>query len=123
MENNTTTLYLENVNKSFAKIEHDTVTHALHNISLKLNEGEFVSLVGPSGCGKSTILKLVAGLIYPTSGRVLVDGKEVKGPSPDRGMVFQNPTLFPWLTVEDNIAFSLKVREFWKKTMKGLIGC
>lgn len=115
MENNTTTLYLENVNKSFAKIEHDTVTHALHNISLKLNEGEFVSLVGPSGCGKSTILKLVAGLIYPTSGRVLVDGKEVTGPSPDRGMVFQNPTLFPWLTVEDNIAFSLKVRGVLEK--------
>ena len=109
-ENNKVTLTLENVSKSFAKVESDEVTHALDNVSVTMESGEFISLVGPSGCGKSTILRLVAGLIVPTLGKVAVNGKEIDGPSPNRGMVFQKPTLFPWLTVEDNIAFSLKVR-------------
>ena len=105
------TLKLENVSKVFAKVESDEVTHALHDVSVTMESGEFVSLVGPSGCGKSTILRLVAGLINPTLGTVTVDGKEVDGPSPDRGVVFQKPTLFPWLTVEKNIAFSLDVQK------------
>ena len=104
------TLTLDQVSKSFAKVETDEVTHALNNVSLTMESGEFVSLVGPSGCGKSTILRLVAGLIHPTTGKVTVDGVEVEGPAPDRGMVFQKPTLFPWLTVEKNIAFSLKMQ-------------
>ena len=104
------TLTLDQVSKSFAKVETDEVTHALNNVSLTMESGEFVSLVGPSGCGKSTILRLVAGLIGPTTGKITVDGKEITGPSPDRGMVFQKPTLFPWLTVEKNIAFSLKLQ-------------
>ena len=104
------TLTLDQVSKSFAKVETDEVTHALNNVSLTMESGEFVSLVGPSGCGKSTILRLVAGLIGPTTGKITVDGKEITGPSPDRGMVFQKPTLFPWLTVEKNIAFSLKMQ-------------
>ena len=66
--------------------------------------------MGPSGCGKSTVLRLVAGLIQPTLGKVTVNGEEVTGPSPERGMVFQKPTLFPWLTVEKNIAFPLKMQ-------------
>lgn len=103
-------LTLENVSKVFAKVESDEVTHALQDVSVTMKSGEFVSLVGPSGCGKSTILRLVAGLILPTLGRVMVDGAEVETPSPERGVVFQNPTLFPWLTVEKNIAFSLDVR-------------
>ena len=103
-------LTLENVSKVFAKVESDEVTHALQDVSATMKSGEFVSLVGPSGCGKSTILRLVAGLILPTLGRVTVDGAEVETPSPERGVVFQNPTLFPWLTVEKNIAFSLDVR-------------
>ena len=86
------------------------MTHALQDVSTEMQSGEFVSLVGPSGCGKSTILRLVAGLITPTLGRVTVDGKEVDGPSPQRGLVFQNPTLFPWLTVEKNISFSLDMQ-------------
>ena len=109
-ENNKVTLTLENVSKSFAKVETDEVTHALDNVSVTMESGEFISLVGPSGCGKSTILRLVAGLIVPTLGKVAVNGKEIEGPSPNRGMVFQKPTLFPWLTVEDNIAFSLDVQ-------------
>ena len=104
-------LSLKNVSKSFAKVENDVVTHALHNINFSLKKGEFVSLVGPSGCGKSTILRLVAGLIFPTQGEVLAEEKKIEKPAPERGMVFQNPTLFPWLTVENNIAFSLNVRK------------
>lgn len=103
-------LHLEKVSKSFAKVENDEVTHALNEIDLTLKGGEFISLVGPSGCGKSTILRLAAGLIRPTTGRLTVDGKEIQEPSPQRGMVFQRPTLFPWLTVEKNIAFSLKMQ-------------
>ena len=75
-----------------------------------MESGEFISLVGPSGCGKSTILRLIAGLIQPTTGTLTVDGKVIEGPAPDRGMVFQKATLFPWLTVWDNIAFSLKMQ-------------
>lgn len=110
MEEKKVTLKLDNVSKSFAKIENDEVTHALNEVDLTLHSGEFVSLVGPSGCGKSTILRLIAGLIVPTTGNVSVDGKPVTKPSPERGMVFQKPTLFPWLTVEKNIAFSLRMQ-------------
>lgn len=110
MEEKKVTLKLDNVSKSFAKIENDEVTHALNEVNLTLHSGEFVSLVGSSGCGKSTILRLIAGLIVPTTGTVSVDGKPVTKPSPERGMVFQKPTLFPWLTVEKNIAFSLRMQ-------------
>lgn len=104
------TLKLDNVSKVFAKVESDEVTHALYNVNATMESGEFISLVGPSGCGKSTILRLVAGLIMPTLGKVTVDRKEIEGPEPNRGMVFQKPTLFPWLTVERNIAFSLEMQ-------------
>ncbi len=110
MEENKVVLELDKVSKSFAKVEHDNVTHALSTVSATMRSGEFVSLVGPSGCGKSTILRLIAGLIQPTAGRVTVNGQPVEGPSPERGMVFQKPTLFPWLTVEQNIAFSLRLQ-------------
>jgi len=107
-------LQLKEVSKSFAKIENDQVTHALSSVTATMESGEFISLVGPSGCGKSTILRLVAGLISPTTGTILMDDKEISGPSPERGMVFQKPTLFPWLTVKDNIAFSLKMQDKYK---------
>lgn len=102
-------LKLDNVSKSFAKVEKDEITHALSSISLEMKSGEFISLVGTSGCGKSTILRLIAGLITPTVGTLSVN-EEITGPAPDRGMVFQRPTLFPWLTVEKNIGFSLKMQ-------------
>ncbi len=105
------TLKLENVSKSFAKVESDEVTHALNDVSITMESGEFISLVGPSGCGKSTILRLVAGLITPTLGKVSVNDEEVTKPHPSRGMVFQKPTLFPWLTVEKNIGFSLEMQD------------
>ena len=103
-------LKLDNVSKSFAKVEKDEITHALSSISLEMKSREFISLVGTSGCGKSTILRLIAGLITPTVGTLSVNDKEITGPAPDRGMVFQRPTLFPWLTVEKNIGFSLKMQ-------------
>ena len=107
-------LKLEGVSKSFAKVEKDEITHALGNIDLEMHSGEFISLVGTSGCGKSTILRLIAGLITPTVGRLTVNDKEITGPDPERGMVFQRPTLFPWLTVEKNIGFSLKMKNHLK---------
>jgi NitT/TauT family transport system ATP-binding protein len=79
--------------------------HALGPIDLQLPQNEFFAVVGPSGCGKSTLLRVVAGLEKPTTGRVLLDGQPVTRPGPDRGMVFQSYTLFPWLTVEQNILF------------------
>ena len=82
----------------------------LDNINLHLEANEFVCLVGPSGCGKSTLLNIIAGLTPPSTGEVKVDGTVVPGPGPDRGMVFQSYTLFPWLTVADNIGFGLQLR-------------
>ena len=122
-ENRHVTLKLEGVSKSFAKVEADEVTHALDNVSVTMESGEFISLVGPSGCGKSTILRLVTALIPPTAGKVTVNGEEVTEPSPNRGMVFQKPTLFPWLTVEKNIGFSLQVQGKLKKISTKLTEC
>ncbi len=110
MEKKKVVLKLDNVSKSFAKVETDEVTHALTSVTTTMESGEFISLVGPSGCGKSTMLRLVAGLITPTTGKLTVNDKEIEGPAPDRGMMFQKATLFPWLTVRDNIAFSLKMQ-------------
>lgn len=83
---------------------------ALDQTSFQVKEGEFVTILGPSGCGKSTILRIIAGLEEPSSGKVYLDGHEVKDPGPDRGMVFQSYTLYPWLSVEDNISFGLKLK-------------
>ena len=107
-------LVLENVSKSFSRKEKE-VTFALSPVNLTVEEGEFISIVGPSGCGKSTLLRLVAGLLTPTSGKLSLDGEEIMGTDAKRGMAFQKPTLFPWLTVEKNIAFGPKVRKENKK--------
>jgi NitT/TauT family transport system ATP-binding protein len=82
---------------------------ALHDISLRVHRRELVCVIGPSGCGKSTLIRIVAGLDEPTAGRMLVDGKETRGPCPERGMVFQGYTLFPWLTVKRNVMFGLEM--------------
>lgn len=103
-------LKIDGVSKSFARVETNDITNALENINLELRQGEFISLVGTSGCGKSTMLRLIAGLITPTYGQLTVDGQKIEGTSPDRGMVFQQPTLFPWQTVEQNLSFSFRMR-------------
>ena len=82
---------------------------AVHELSLDVADGEIVTLVGPSGCGKSTLMNMAAGLQDATSGQVLVDAAEVRGPGPDRGVIFQQYALFPWLTVSQNVAFGLEI--------------
>jgi NitT/TauT family transport system ATP-binding protein len=81
---------------------------ALHDVNIEVHAGEFVCLLGPSGCGKTTLLYALAGLVEPSGGRISVDGVEVKGPGPDRLLVFQEPALFPWLTVRQNLLFPLR---------------
>src|SRR5436309_14989716 len=82
----------------------------LQDINLEVQSGEFVCLVGPSGCGKSTLLHIIAGLDRADDGKILVDGRAVNGPALERGAIFQDPSLFPWLTVRENVEFGLKVR-------------
>jgi NitT/TauT family transport system ATP-binding protein len=86
-------------------------TTALENINFVTHRREFVCIVGPSGCGKSTLVRILAGLENQTSGEVLIDGKPVRGPGRDRGMVFQGYTLFPWLTVQKNVMFGLEINQ------------
>jgi NitT/TauT family transport system ATP-binding protein len=100
-------LEIDRLGRQFAGL-HGPVT-ALHDISLKIHRRELVCVIGPSGCGKSTLIRIIAGLDEPTSGRMLVDGKETSGPCPERGMVFQGYTLFPWLTVTRNVMFGLEM--------------
>jgi NitT/TauT family transport system ATP-binding protein len=85
-------------------------TEALHDINFKVHRREFICVIGPSGCGKSTLIRILAGLEMPTSGAVVLDEKEVSGPGPDRGMVFQNYTLFPWLSVKRNVMFGGRMK-------------
>ena len=99
------TVVLRDVGKSFIDRKRGRETVALTDVSLSIGKGEFACILGPSGCGKSTILNLVAGFEQPSSGAVLVDGRPVAAPDRSRGMVFQQPLLFPWLNVIDNITF------------------
>ncbi|MDR0886512.1 MAG: ABC transporter ATP-binding protein [Clostridiales Family XIII bacterium] len=87
---------------------------ALSNVSLDINDGEFISLIGPSGCGKTTLLRLLAGLDKPLSGKLSIGGEEITGPDPSRGYVFQQSSLFPWMNVEKNIAAGLVARGVYK---------
>ncbi len=88
---------------------------AMENCNIEVLKNEFISIIGPSGCGKSTLLRMLAGLDFPTEGNIVIDNKEVTGPGADRGMVFQTYTLFPWLTVEENVKFGLKLKNMDKK--------
>jgi ABC-type nitrate/sulfonate/bicarbonate transport system ATPase subunit len=104
------TLRIAGVTRSFPGQRGGAPTLALQPTDLSVGPGEFVAILGPSGCGKSTLLRIVAGLDRPTAGQVLLDGAPVAAPGPDRGMVFQSYTLFPWLTVEGNIRYGLRER-------------
>jgi len=102
-------LEVKNLGKTFASPQGEVT--ALKNINFKTHRREFVCVIGPSGCGKSTLIRILAGLESYTSGQVLLDGKAVTGPGPDRGMVFQGYTLFPWLTVKKNVMFGLEMNK------------
>ncbi len=101
-------LRIEAVARTFPGVRGGTPTVALQPVTLAVADNDFIAILGPSGCGKSTLLRIVAGLDVPTTGRVLLDGAPVIGPGADRGMVFQSYTLFPWLTVRQNICFGLR---------------
>ncbi|MEO7497858.1 MAG: ABC transporter ATP-binding protein [Massilia sp.] len=101
-------IVVEQVNKVFNSGEREVV--ALRDISLSIPRGQFTCLLGPSGCGKSTLLNAIAGFAPPSSGSILADGVAVTGPGPERGMVFQEYALFPWMTVQENIAFGLEIK-------------
>ncbi|MFE7507633.1 ABC transporter ATP-binding protein [Promicromonospora sp. NPDC057488] len=103
----TAKISVRDTRKTFALKDEEFV--ALDGVSLDVADNEFVTVVGPSGCGKSTLMNIVAGLETPTSGEVLVDGAGVTGPGPERGVIFQQYALFPWLTVRKNVEFGLKV--------------
>jgi len=98
-------LRIEGVSRVFPGVRGGAPTQALERTDLVVEDNDFIAILGPSGCGKSTLLRIVAGLDRPSSGRVLLDGEPVTRPGPDRGMVFQSYTLFPWLTVRENILF------------------
>ncbi|MEL6778598.1 MAG: ABC transporter ATP-binding protein [Cyanobacteria bacterium J06597_16] len=112
-------LEIRNIVKVFETNQNSKV--AVDNISLKLASNEFSCIVGPSGCGKSTLLNIAAGLTKATSGEIFVDGDRVLGPGSDRGMVFQNYTLFPWLSVADNVAFGLNLKKMPKAQQKAKV--
>ena len=92
----------------YSYVDANETDQALENINLEIRDGEFVCLVGHSGCGKSTMLSLIAGLEMPTRGYVLIDGKPVEGPGPDRSIVFQNYSLFPWQKAVKNVMFAIQ---------------
>jgi NitT/TauT family transport system ATP-binding protein len=100
---------LAHVSRSFRRADGQLV-NAVNDVSFVIPEGEFVCLVGPSGCGKSTLLQMLAGLLDPSEGDLVVGGKAVTGPGPERGVVFQKDSVFPWMRVIDNVEYGLKCR-------------
>lgn len=111
---------IKGVNKVFRTGERELV--ALKDIDLDIPSGQFTCLLGPSGCGKSTLLNAVAGFALPTSGSIVANGGQVTGPGPDRGMVFQEYALFPWMTVEENVAFGLQIKGADKGAIEATVG-
>ena len=105
---------ISGVSKHFVNPTGERIT-ALDNVSLDIPAGSFVSLIGPSGCGKSTLLRLISGLIPMDDGNLMLDGTPIKAPGADRGFMFQEHTLFPWLSIYDNIAFGLRARGIYKQ--------
>lgn len=105
-------IILEHIDKVY--VSGKSSTKAIDDVSIDIQDNDFVCVVGPSGCGKSTLLRMLAGLDFPTSGKIIVNDEEVNGPGPDRGMVFQTYTLFPWMSVIDNIKFGLRIKKMAK---------
>jgi NitT/TauT family transport system ATP-binding protein len=108
-------LTIQNVSKTYFDPYAGANVTAVHDISLKVNQGEFISIVGPSGCGKTTLLNMIAGFLPISGGSITIDDKPIKGPGPDRGVVFQTFALFPWKTVSENVGFGPRMRGLPKK--------
>lgn len=108
-------IQVEHVSKIFRREDEQETLTALENVSLTVNPGEFVAIVGASGCGKSTLLRMIAGLETPTLGEIKMDGSPIRGTSEKRGLVFQDHSLYPWLTVWDNVTFGLKSLHRYKE--------
>ena len=108
-------LTIQNVSKTYFDPYAGANVTAVHDISLKVNQGEFISIVGPSGCGKTTLLNMIAGFLPISGGAITIDDKPIKGPGPDRGVVFQTFALFPWKTVIKNVGFGPRMRGLPKK--------
>lgn len=108
---------VRNLTKSFVG-QDGSVVNALSGVDLTVHDNEFLTVLGPSGCGKTTLLKTIAGLISWNSGDIVIDGAPVRGPGPDRAMVFQNFALLPWATVAENVAFGLQLRGASKSQRK-----
>lgn len=115
-ENAEVLIEIENLSSVYGK-EEDAIV-ALEDINLEIRKGEFVVVLGPSGCGKSTLLKTIAGYIKPTKGKCLMQGEEITGPDWHRGVVFQSSTLYPWMSVKDNVEFGPKMRDLPKSEIK-----
>jgi NitT/TauT family transport system ATP-binding protein len=113
-------IVVDNVSKVFQTADRELV--ALKDIALEIPRGQFTCLLGPSGCGKSTLLNAIAGFSLPTSGSITADGALVTGPGPERGMVFQEYALFPWMTVADNVAFGLQIKGTPKAEIDATVG-
>lgn len=109
-------LSVENLNLSYG--ENGKGVLALKDINLNVYEGDFVCVLGPSGCGKSTLLKILAGFLFPTTGKATLDGKEIKKPDYSRGVVFQTPNLYPWMDIEKNVSFGPRMRGVPKAKIK-----
>jgi NitT/TauT family transport system ATP-binding protein len=103
-------LVIRDLSKIYYDVYAGRHVAAVDRVSMQIATGEFVSILGPSGCGKTTLLNMIAGFIPPTHGEILLNGRRIQGPGPDRGVVFQSFALFPWKTVLDNVAFGLKMR-------------
>lgn len=112
-------IHISNVTKQFVNPQGETIS-ALSNVDLQIEPGSFISLIGPSGCGKSTLLRLIAGLIHPDQGELTLDGERIDHPGYDRGFMFQEHTLFPWMNIYDNIAFGLRARGIYKEQSKSV---
>ena len=108
-------LTIQNVSKTYFDPYAGANVTAVHDISLKVNQGEFISIVGPSGCGKTTLLNMIAGFLPISGGSITIDDKPIKGPGPDRGVVFQTFALFPWKSVSENVGFGPRMRGLPKK--------
>ena len=113
--NGTEKIFLDNVSKIYKRARDDDFI-VFNNISLKIYKDEFVSFIGPSGCGKTTLLSIIAGLIEPSQGSVLLDGMPITGPGKERGVVFQQESIFLWRTVIDNVRYGLQMQGIDKRT-------